>query len=419
MKVLLVSTYEKRGGAAVAASRLLHALRKAGIDASMLVMYRDGNSKAVHEVSAGRLVRFLSFAMERFVIWVCNLFDIKNLFKVSFADTGFDITSSRLFAEADIINLHWVNHGLLSLDGIDRILHSGKKVVWTMHDMWECTAICHHAFDCDRFTRRCSECRYLARPGAGDMSAKIFDRKKQIFDTSQLHVVTVSSWLEQKVKESALLGGKPVTVISNTFDTGDFVMKDKRESRIAERLPEDKLLILFGAARIDDPIKGLELFLEAVRLLAESSPRLSERLHIVFFGYLKHREALKHVPVPFTLQGTVNDTSRLSSLYSAADVFVSASKYETFGQTIMEAQACGCVTVSFGNSGQKDIVEHLVNGYLADYLSPASLADGIRWALCGNSLPERTALRKSVVDRFGTSVVADRYIDLYKGILEK
>lgn len=419
MKVLLVSTYEKRGGAAVAASRLLYALRRAGIDASMLVMYRDDDCKAVHEVSAGRLARFFSFAMERFVIWVSNLFDRKNLFKVSFADTGFDITSSRLFAEADIINLHWVNHGLLSLDGIDRILHSGKKVVWTMHDMWECTAICHHAFDCDRFTRRCSECRYLARSGADDMSARIFDKKKRIFDASQFHVVTVSSWLEQKVKESALLGSKPVTVIPNTFDTGEFVIKGKRESRIAEGLPEDKLLILFGAARIDDPIKGLDLFLEAVRILAESSPQLSERLHIVFFGYLKHRESLKHVPVPYTLKGTVNDTSRLSNLYSAADVFVSASSYETFGQTIMEAQACGCVTVSFGNSGQKDIVEHLVNGYLADYLSPVSLADGIRWALCGNNLPDRTALRESVVNRFGTSVVADRYIDLYKGILEK
>ena len=36
MKVLLLSTYEKTGGAAIAASRLLQALRKSGVDATMM-----------------------------------------------------------------------------------------------------------------------------------------------------------------------------------------------------------------------------------------------------------------------------------------------------------------------------------------------------------------------------------------------
>lgn len=419
MKVLLVSTYERRGGAAVAASRLLHALRKAGADASMLVMYKDSCSEQVHQVTGVKLARFLSFAIERFVIWTYNLFDRKNLFKISFANTGFDITSSRLFADADIVNLHWVNHGFLSLDGMDRILHSGKKVVWTMHDMWECTAICHHAFDCTNFKNRCAECHYLVRPSSHDMSARIFDRKKKMFASAQLHVVAVSSWLKQKVEESALLGGKPVTVISNTLDSGDFVVKDKQASRHVEGLPADKLLVLFGAARIDDSIKGFDLFLEAVRILSTAAG-LSGRLHVVLFGYVKHKEVLEKIPVPFTMKGVVNDTSRLNNLYSAADVFVSASSYETFGQTIMEAQACGCLTVSFGNSGQKDIVDHLKNGYLADYMSPQSLAEGMKWALSGrNDFPDRYMLRENVLKKFGTPAIAARYMDLYKEILKK
>ena len=49
------------------------------------------------------------------------------------------------FKEADVIHLHWVNQGLLSLNDIKKMTQSGKPMVWTMHDMWACTGICHHA----------------------------------------------------------------------------------------------------------------------------------------------------------------------------------------------------------------------------------------------------------------------------------
>ena len=40
---------------------------------------------------------------------------------------------------------------MLSLKNIEKILASGKPVVWTMHDMWPCTGICHHARECTRY----------------------------------------------------------------------------------------------------------------------------------------------------------------------------------------------------------------------------------------------------------------------------
>ena len=57
-------------------------------------------------------------------------------------------------------------------------------------------------------------------------------------------------------------------MIPNTLSPTDFRMMDKELSRKELSLP-DKHIILFGAARIDDPIKGVEYLLQAIRLLIE------------------------------------------------------------------------------------------------------------------------------------------------------
>ena len=43
-----------------------------------------------------------------------------------------------------MIHLHWVNQGFLSLSDIKKLVNTGKPIVWTMHDLWPATAICHY-----------------------------------------------------------------------------------------------------------------------------------------------------------------------------------------------------------------------------------------------------------------------------------
>lgn len=138
MNVLLVNTSERTGGAAIAASRLMHALNRHGVNARMIVRQKRG----------------FPFYWERMVIWLHNRLSRRMLWYVDIANAGTDITLLPAFREADVIHLHWVNQGFLSLEVIDRILHSGKRIVWTMHDQWPYTAICHHSRDCRRFQTR-------------------------------------------------------------------------------------------------------------------------------------------------------------------------------------------------------------------------------------------------------------------------
>ena len=138
MRVLLINTSERIGGAAVAASRLMESLKNNGIKAKLLV--RDKQTDRITVVSLSHNWRMVwKFVWERIVIWKANRFKRDNIFAVDIANTGTDITTLPEFQQADIIHLHWINQGMLSLKNIENILASGKPVVWTMHDMWPCT----------------------------------------------------------------------------------------------------------------------------------------------------------------------------------------------------------------------------------------------------------------------------------------
>ncbi len=419
MRVLIVSTSENTGGAAIAASRLMEALVGVGIKAEKLVLHKASLSDNVHAVGKP-WQRKLAFVWERVVIWTANLFSRRNLFTVSIANTGFDITCLNVFKEADVVHLHWTNQGMLSLGGIRKILNSGKPVVWTMHDMWACTSICHQAYGCESFKDECGNCKFLRFPGKNDLSRRVFGKKREMLFPARLHVVAVSRWLASQAGQSALLKGKPITVIPNTLPLGRFRMLDRTECRRTLSLP-DKKIIAFGAARIDDPIKGFPTLLDAIRLLIGKKDFRREELHLVLFGKVKNpKQTLPLIPVGYTDMGWVGQAEALSQIYSASDVLVSASLYETFGQTLVEAQACGCPPVTFGNSGQADIVRHKENGYVADYGSVESLADGIEWCLTEGKrtiLPEN--MRKEVITKYAGNAIADEYVKLYASLLEK
>lgn len=419
MKVLIINTSDCLGGAAVAANRLTSSLRNAGIEARMLVL--NQGCEADYVLSLGKSwQKKIAFVCERLTIWTYNLFSRKNLFTVSIANTGFDVTRHPAFIEADVIHLQWINQGLLSLQGIAKILRSGKPVVWTMHDMWECTGICHHAYECHAFTSICHNCPFLRFPGRHDLSQQIYIKKQHLLNQRNVHFVAVSNWLAHQARISALIGKYPISVIPNALSLADFQMFDRNESRKICGLP-DKYILLFGAARIDDPIKGFSLLLQAIRLLIKQNRFMTDELHLVFFGKIKHPDqVLPEIPISYTDAGWINDVALLSRFYSAADTLVSASLYETFGQTLIEAQACGCLPVSFGNSGQADIIRHKENGYISEYKSVQSLADGIYWNIMrGSNTIDRNGIRETVLTRYAGNIVAEQYIKLYKELIDK
>lgn len=113
MRVLIINTSERTGGAAIAANRLMQALNMTGIDAQMLVLHKTSQSAKVLSIGKSWQKK-CTFIWERLVIWMNNFFSRKNLFTISIANSGFNITRLPVFQQADIIHLHWINQGMLS-----------------------------------------------------------------------------------------------------------------------------------------------------------------------------------------------------------------------------------------------------------------------------------------------------------------
>ena len=132
MKVVLVSTYERKGGAAIACYRLKEALLKEGVDVMLLTAYKTSDDPTVitpFDTRWKRLKNRFHFYKERFSIFIKNGFSRKNLFAVSIADSGTDISALPVIREADIIHLHWVNQGFLSLQNIHQLIKLGKPMI--------------------------------------------------------------------------------------------------------------------------------------------------------------------------------------------------------------------------------------------------------------------------------------------------
>lgn len=416
MRVLIVNTSERTGGAAVAAHRLMEALNNNGVKAKMLVRDKESHQLTVVALPSSWRLRW-NFLWERFCIWLRLHLRRKHLFDIDIANTGTDITKLREFQEADIIHLHWINQGMLSLKNIRKILGSGKPVVWTMHDMWPATAICHLTLGCRNFETQCQQCCLLPGGGsANDLAAKVWRQKQQMLKAAKnITFVPVSSWLADYALHSALIGHFPIEVIPNVISLSRFTPMDRMEARSALGICEP-VVLTFGAARIDENIKGFPYLVQALQLLIKSGRFAANDIRLLLFGGVRDKSVFEQLPVKFTYLGYINDEASLSRIYSASNATISSSLYETFGQTLIEAMACGSIPVSFAGSGQMDIIDHLQTGYLADRLSAESLADGIEWAVKRNTIPE---LHKSVARRYAESVVAGRYITLYEHMLNK
>ena len=408
MKVLFISTYDIQGGAAIAATRLLHAVRHAGCDASMVVRAKLGSDTAVFTAGSKKRNTF-RFYWERGVIYLYNRLSRENLFDVSIANMGVSITKLPEFKEADVIHLHWINQGMLSIKEIGKILSSGKKVVWTMHDMWPFTGICHHAGACDAYTFGCGHCPYLRTPSRNDLSHIIFKRKHSAYLTGNITFTACSHWLRELAGQSPLTWGQRVTSIPNPIDTATYRPMDKSEIRKKLNLPLDKKIILFAAVKAADKRKGMDYLVEAAGLMAHHSENL---LFLISGG--RGEEIEKQLALPARSMGYISPR-QMPELYNAVDLFVTPSLYENLPNTIMEAMACGTPCVGFHIGGIPEMIDHRKNGYVAEYRNARDLANGLIWTLFEADF-ETLSLnaRGKVAEEYAQEKVAQQYKEIYE-----
>jgi D-inositol-3-phosphate glycosyltransferase len=197
-------------------------------------------------------------------------------------------------------------------------------------------------------------------------------------------------------------------------------------------LPQPNRLVLF-VGRLD-PVKGLDTLLRAMCELTELEPELSKTLSLVVIGgdtdesgadlgeELECLDKLKDEVGLSDLVAFVGSRAQdtLAYYYSAADVCVVPSYYESFGLVALEAMACGTPVIASRVGGLQHTIEDGVNGFLVPSGDHQALAEKLRKLLCDAELRERLATNARRSTRSYTwQVVADRILNVYQDLWER
>lgn len=410
MKILIVNTSDIQGGAARAAYRLHKALLAEGVDSQMLVQSKASDDFTV----LGPQTKF-----QKAIYKIRPTLD-------SLPVQGYKDRTNTLFSPAwlpfsgvvekinalnpDVVHLHWIAGGMMRIEDLAKIK---APIVWSLHDNWAFTGGCHIMWDCTRYIQSCGECPRLGSKQEQDLSRRVWHRKNETFTKiPSLKIIGLSNWITDCARKSNLFTDTEVICLPNPINTKSFSPFEKSYARTLLNLPQKKKLIAFGAMSATSDInKGFQNLSHALELLTND-------YELVVFG-----SSEPEFPQGFKQKahylGHLHDDISLRVLYSAADVMVVPSLQENLSNAIMESLSCGTPVVGFAIGGNEDLIEHHQTGYLAKPFDIEDLANGINWILNhDNPIAINIAAREKVLCEFDSKVVAIRYIDLYKKILE-
>ncbi|WP_229676819.1 glycosyltransferase family 4 protein [Pedobacter psychrotolerans] len=419
MKVLHLNTYDGNGGAGRACLRLSDALQASGIDSEVLVYYKFGQNPKINTFSVSAIQKakaVYNIISERYYAkWLSK--SVKTPFSLQWF--GRSIKNHPKVKSADIIHLHWVNHGFLTPKFLAELDELEKPIVWTFHDSNAFTGGCHVRYGCENFHQQCGNCPILKISNQNDLSHKTWLRKQNAYRKLNFHIVAPSNWMAKSVKFSSLLATREIAVIPNTIETHVFKPYLKSEAKKILKINPQKFVLMSGfMPSKNDKHKGTPYLIEALEILSRRPGIKKENFELVIFGNKDNAE-IPEFPFKTTFLGTINNDDHLAKCYSAADAFITPSLEDNLPNTVMESLACATPVIAFTTGGIPDMVKHMQNGYLAVYEDAEDLANGMEWLYHRPNKEElQKAARLSILTHFSEEVIAAEHIHLYETLID-
>lgn len=192
--------------------------------------------------------------------------------------------------------------------------------------------------------------------------------------------------------------------------------------------PEDRMILFVG--RIE-PLKGVDTLLEAMSCLQmkESRP-----VHLAIIGgdpsaspEMMNAEMarLKNLCEVLGLDQSVvflgvRDQDKLSYYYSAAEVVVMPSHYESFGMVALEAMACGTPVIASEVGGLAYLVRDGETGFTIPAEEPETLCEKLSWLLNDRELHDSMSKRAvEYAQDYAWEKIAKQIVDVYEGLMKE
>ena len=411
LRIALVHTADHGGGAEASTLSLHLALKQLGHDSQLFV-----GSKLTTQPDVFEIPKFRCFpGVLRGAHWLERTFGWQYLYHPWFRQVD------RLFrGKVDLIHFHSLwggREGYADINGLPRLTRRFPSIL-TLRDLWMVTGHCAcPALGCERWKTGCGQCPDLKIPPDIQVDGTAFNwkRKRRAIAASNLRVTTVSNWLSEVARSSPIFEGKEVQTVYNGIDESAFYPRPRTAARVKLGLPQDAWVVMLAGQSVEGTAgKGSGAAEYALKALNQCEPKPFPLFVGKSAQSMLERWGQPGRAVPFQ-----TDPSELAEFYSAADVVLVASLWETFGRIPAEAQMCGVPVVGFATGGIPEIVEHGVSGLLARTQDTAGLTSALTMLAADSDMRHRMGHDGAVRARrmFGNSVVAENYVRQYRSVI--
>lgn len=216
-----------------------------------------------------------------------------------------------------------------------------------------------------------------------------------------------------------------IDIVSPGVDLGVFYpAEDMRAVRVRLDISDGCQFLLF-AGRLE-PLKAVDVGLEALRLIKAEKPFLLEHLKFVVIGGNvldtdSELYRLKFLGAEMGLSDLVDfvgsrDQSVLADYYRAALAVIVPSDYESFGMVALEAMACGTLVIASGVGGLAYLIPDGEAGWLIPARDPRVLAERLEFLIINPEIRERLTLSAArLAQRYGWVQVVENLLRVFQG----
>lgn len=319
----------------------------------------------------------------------------------------------------DIIHAHNLHGGYFDLRYFTD-LSRRVPVVWTLHDEWALTGHCAYSIGCPRWRTGCGHCPDLnIYPSLlRDSTDWNWQRKRRIYQDSQLHISAPSQWLLERVRHSMLMAVE-TRCVPNGVNLEIFYPADPMKARADLGLPLDRTILLFAASKARQNLfKDYNSIEQTLNILSQMQPDPTPILFLSLGGSGGETQVggitLRHIPF-------IWDQNQVARYYQAADIFLHAARADNFPNTVLEALACGTPVIATAVGGIPEQVRDGETGFLTPPGDPAAMAARVSQLLCDADL--RKAMSNNAVrdarQRFNLDDQVTNYLDWYSQIVNQ
>lgn len=381
MNVLQVTACDL-GGAGIAAGRIHRAVREFSSWESRLLCLNprtpDGEPLPLPQARSVRLQRLRMLAgrilaPSRKAVWQSS----------NLLPSG--LPGKLASVPGEVVHLHWPNDELLS---VREFAEFRRPVVWTLHDCWPFLPTAHYAVE------------PVDGIPSGFLRAAAWNRKREIFPSLEWQIVCPTEWMKKRAEESGLFAKAELRVVPHPLPER-FRPAPRTEARNRFGIGSDRPVWIFRSAPGNERTKGIDLIRAAMEAIGGQP---------LWISYGEGEP------------GTKTDNWRhlgplcaeeLVSLYSAADLLVAPSRFESFGMSVQECLGCGTPVLVLEGTAAGEFVVPGENGFRAE---ESSVVETLRSA--PGSAPasddRRAGISEAVHRAFSPAGIAARYERIYE-----